>query len=512
MTKLTAGTVARAYLIVVLVLAALVSPPFQLGLALGLLVIQLYSIYSRPKAGLNLVLTVASLILAPLALEGIVGVYAVLLMIPAIYLLDEGLKNVAMTQVFSFRSASRSSSQVLKTLVGGLLLVLAVSVVAWNLTLVLTVAVLMAYVGCMIAYVLRKVPRSALVEDRSWSRIVAGDKETAKFKVEVKADMPILLALEPTNSWVKIDPAKAAPTAKSNLEITVTFTPLLAGPTNIQLKAAYFDSRGLIETNQVLTPLDLHIIPRAKYAQWLANKFLEQTSSGSGLLLSAGSNPKGAKGGVEYYGNRPYQVGDKERDIDWRHSYMLGDLIVKEFSGARGEAGLIVADLTAKDLEAADKLAYNLVMSALTLAVEGLPSAIAAYNEAEVVAVARLDDSRETLKSALEVTAKITVVEPKKRVLHPIESVRLKRSIAQLTGAQGDASRRLSEVLMLELDAHREAAKSHPAALALAKATRNAQGPMVITVVSPLESDSDALLLTLGQLKDKGYSTVFVGA
>jgi uncharacterized protein (DUF58 family) len=511
MAKLTAGIVARAYLIVVLVLAALVSTPFQLGLALGLLVIQLYSVYARPRSGLNLVLVVATLIFAPLALEGLVGAYAVLVIVPAIYLLDESLKEVAVTQVFSFRRVGRSASQVLKTLVGGLLLVLAVSVVAWNLTLVLAVAVLMVYVGCMVAYVLRKVPRYALVEDKSWSRIVAGDQERRKFKVEVKTDRPLLVALEPTNSWVKIDPAKAASTAKSDLEVTVAFTPPLAGPTNIQLKAAYFDIRGLIETNQVLKPLDLHIIPRAKYAQWLANKFLEQTSSGNGLLLAAGSNSKGAKGGVEYYGNRPYQVGDKERDIDWRHSYMLGDLIVKEFSGAQGETGLIVADLTAKNLEDADKLAYNLVMSALTLATEGLPSALAVYNKTEVIAVTKPNDSRETLKAALEATAKITVIEPKQKVLHPIESVRLKRSIGQLAEAKGGVARRLSEVIMFELDAKKEASKSYPASLALGKATRNAQEPMVITVVSQLSDDSDSLLLILEQLKQKGYSILFLG-
>jgi len=30
---------------------------------------------------------------------------------------------------------------------------------------------------------------------------------------------------------------------------------------------------------------------------------------------------------------------------------MLGELIVKEFSGAQGKTGITVADLTAKDLE-----------------------------------------------------------------------------------------------------------------------------------------------------------------
>ena len=63
---------------------------------------------------------------------------------------------------------------------------------------------------------------------------------------------------------------------------------------------------------------------------------------------------------------------------------MLGELIVKEFAGAQGQTGIIVADLTAKDLEDADILAYNFVMSALTLATESLPSALAVYNQKEI--------------------------------------------------------------------------------------------------------------------------------
>ena len=88
--------------------------------------------------------------------------------------------------------------------------------------------------------------------------------------------------------------------AKGNMEATVRFTPPLAGPSKIQIKAASVDSRGLVETGQILEPIDLHIIPRAKYAPWLANKYLEQTSSGAGLWRVQRSNPIVAKRGVEF--------------------------------------------------------------------------------------------------------------------------------------------------------------------------------------------------------------------
>ena len=512
MTSLTAGTIARAYLVVVLVLSVLVSSPLQLGIALCLLAVQLYSAYKPPKANLNLVLVVSSLVFAPLALEALAGLYAVLLVVPAMFLLDWSLKDFALTQAFSFSRAGRSASTVLKTLGAGLLLVFVVSVVVWNVTVMLTTVVLMGYLAVVLARVFRGVPKMSLAEEKTWRRIVVGDLETVKFSVKGKANMPMLVSLQSADSWVHVEPPYFMLPVKKETEATIRFTPPLAGPSKIQIQASYVDSRGLVQTGQVLEPVDLHIIPRARYAQWLANKYLEQTSAGAGMADAIPQpSSRAAKRGVEFLGNRPYQSGDRLKDIDWKHSYMLGELIVKEFAGAQGQVGIIVADLTAKDAQDADKLAYNFVMSALTLATEALPSALAVYNRNEVLAVTQPMNPRETLKKTLELTEKITVVEPKEKVLQPTEMRRLKRSIGQLDQMKSQSAQKLSELLKFEFDANEEAAKAHPATLALAKAVENMQGPAVITVISSMGDDSDALLLSLERLREKGYSTVMVG-
>ena len=151
-------------------------------------------------------------------------------------------------------------------------------------------------------------------------------------------------------------------------------------------------------------------------------------------------------------------------------------------------------------------------MSALTLATEALPSALAVYNRSEVLAVTQPMNPRETLKKTLELTEKITVVEPKEKVLQPTEMRRLKRSIGQLEEMKSESALRLSELLEFEFEANEEAARLHPATLALAKAVEYLQGPAVITVVSSMDDDSNALLLSLERLREKGYSTVMVGA
>ncbi len=514
MTAITAGLINRAYLIVLLVLSILVSQPVQIGIAIAVLAIQLYSVYKQPRAGLNLVLVLASIILAPLALAGFAGdSLAVLLVLPALMLLDLALKDFALIQAFSFTRVGRSVSETFKRVGIALFLVFMVAVVAWNLTLALTSVLVIGYLSVLTIYINRKVPKLALETDKSWSRLVAGDSESMTFRVKSKARMPILVSLQTTNPWASVEPSNFILSAKGEVEATLRFTPPLAGPSKLEVQASFCDSRRLLQTGHILQPLDLHIIPRAKYAAWLANKYLEQTSAGGGMAIAVPrSTSLATKRGVEFYGSRPYQVGDRLKDIDWKHTFKLDELIVKEFSGAQGQVGIIVADLTTKNAEETDRLAYNLVMSALTLATEALPSALAVYNKEAVLLVTQPMNPRETLKKALAVTEEIVIFDSKMKVLQPSDLRRRKRFITQLGQVNTEPAQKLSQMLELELYASEQAAKAHPATMALAKAVKYLPGPAVITVASTLDDDSDALLISLEQLKDKGFKVVTVGS
>jgi hypothetical protein len=189
---------------------------------------------------------------------------------------------------------------------------------------------------------------------------------------------------------------------------------------------------------------------------------------------------------------------------------MLGQLIVKEFSSTQGHIGIVVADLTAKNPEDADALAYNLVMSTLTLATEALPAALAIYNDKEILAATPPISPREALKKTLELTEKINIVESKEKVLQSPEMRRIKRSINQLGQMKSETAGRLKEILELESDANLKAAKQNIGSQTLLNVASLTQAPAVITVASPIGSDSGALLLTLEQLREKGYSTVMV--
>ena len=167
--------------------------------------------------------------------------------------------------------------------------------------------------------------------------------------------------------------------------------------------------------------------------------------------------------------------------------------------------------MTAKYAEEADKLAYNFVMSALTLAMEALPTALAVYDRKEVLATTPPTNPREALKKALELTKSITLVEPSERVLQSTEVRRLKRSIGQLEQVKTETAQKLADILNLEYKALQEAAKGHPANQALERTVASASPPAVITVVSSLTQDADALTVALEKLREKDTAQFLSG-
>jgi uncharacterized protein (DUF58 family) len=513
MVAVTVKTVAKAYFITVLLLAILVSPLPQLGIALVLLVIQLASTYRPPRAGLDFALIVGSLVFAPLAFSALVGgLFSVLLMIPALFLLDQNLKDNASAQFSVFAKPGRSATGVLKTVATVLLFVFAASVIVWNITLMLTAAVLTVYFVVVLGDVFRKVPKMPFEESKTWCRTIVGDSSTNLAHIKTKSGMTLFASVSSAASWVHVAPSEFVLSAQGEAAVDLRFVPPLAGPSKLRLQASALDVRGLVQIDQILEPVDLHIIPRAKYATWLAKKYLERSASGLGMAASVAvdRSNKAARRGVEYHGSRQYQPGDRWRDIDWKHTFLLGELIVKEFAVSQGQTAILVADLTAKDAEEADKLAYDFVMSALTFAMESMPTALAVYNQAEVFAAIAPMNPREALKKTLQLTEKIRIVEPSEKVLQSEKMRGLRRSIGQLEGVKSDSTQKLIDVLKLEYDANQEAAINHPAGIALSKIIEGTPPPAILTVISSLSINDDALSITLDRLKEKGYSILQV--
>ncbi|MCW3999774.1 MAG: DUF58 domain-containing protein [Candidatus Bathyarchaeota archaeon] len=503
---------AKTYLIAVIIVGMLVSPLPQLALAIALLAVQLYIAYKPPVPKINMALTFGTLVLAPLTLVPLLGSLSAFLMSPAVYLLDRNLRENASNQTFKTTKSMRTPTHTLIGLTAALGAVLVAALILQNLPLIFAGSILLIYLTAALTVSYRRIPQTPLKETKTWNRILVGETENTSINIQTEAKLPLTITIAAAQPWIRPKPEKLALKPKSQAQIEVTYTPPLAGPTKLQLQTIALDPWGLMQTNQTLQPVDLHIIPRAKYARWLAKKYLEQTASGAG---SSGSAPppraiKVARSGVEFYGSRLYQPGDRLKNVDWKHTLMLDELIVKEYAGAQGTPTIIVADLTAKDAQSADKLIYNVVMAALTAATESLPSGLACFNRKEVLAATPPTNPRETLKKTLQITQKITVAEAPQKVMQPTDIKRLKRTIKGLSKTETEPSERFTEILEFEVEALQSATKMHPATEALKKCVERSPAPTMLTVASTGSGDTEALTVALEILKAKGYSIVTI--
>ena len=238
-------------------------------------------------------------------------------------------------------------------------------------------------------------------------------------------------------------------------------------------------------------------------------RYLEQT--GVGVTLTSAMPPKAVlipRRGVEYFDSRTYQPGDQLRDIDWKHTLKLSQLIIKEYIEAGEQAAIIAVNLSVADADEADKLAFNLVTTALTLARETIPTALAAYNHERVVLTTAVTDPRETLKQTLLLVKNITPIELAHRFLQLPDLGKLRRNIIQLKQATSEPAQQLLSMLDFEYRAIEQGAKHHSATIALSQVAEHTPPPAIIILVSQLNHDAEALLITSEKLARRGFTTL----
>ena len=186
-------------------------------------------------------------------------------------------------------------------------------------------------------------------------------------------------------------------------------------------------------------------------------------------------------------------------------------MIIKQYIEASERVAIIAINLSVSDSEQADKLAYNLISAALTLAQEHIPTALAAYNHEKVVAVTPVLNPREIVQRTLALVKDITIVGFAPRVLQPPDLARLKRDISQLKLASSEPAKRLLNILSFEYEAIKDSAKTHPAATALTSVAGHVPAPATIVLISEMNHDTEALMLTLDRLKRQDFTTISAG-
>ena len=171
---------------------------------------------------------------------------------------------------------------------------------------------------------------------------------------------------------------------------------------------------------------------------------------------------------------------------------------------------VVVANLDAPNAEQADTLAYNLIASVLTMAMESIPIALAIYNHNGLIEVTKPENPRFALIKALNLSNDIEIYEPGKRFLAPPDLPRLRSTLTKLRNLDEEPARKLSQILNAEFSALKSAASDHPATAALKEVARYVSPPALIAVLSLSADDIEAFAVTLDGLKKRGYDSFMI--
>jgi uncharacterized protein (DUF58 family) len=497
-------SLARSYLVLVLLGAALAAPAPQAWIALALLALQALALFRAPSPQRDLPLTLATVALVPMNLAPLVGpIAAAAIPLPGLFLIEAGLRDLARSRgVPSFRSGRRSTS----TLYSLTLLALALGFLGFAsgsvATLLVAGALLLGVLALLVLILAatRGVPLSAEPATR---RILVGKPGRAQFTLRNETAIAQWAALISPDVGVTVSPRNMEIGAAAAQDIVADVTPSLSGPAQPEIHVMLLDPWGLMGRGVVIHPLRIQAIPRARYAEWLARKYLEQPGS---IRIFPAIGKMNLGRGVEFQRLREYQPGDRLKDVDWRRSGKFRELVTREYRDPQGGRTIILANLVAGDAEEADWVGYHLITSALTAAEEGITASLLVYNHREPLVVTGPQRPREILKQALRVSGDITLIAGQKRLLAPPKWSHLRQAAHRLgEAAGGSPESSLAQVLVREIQALEDLSQGHPLASALRRGLSENPPPATLTLVSRWNHDAEALSVELPRLKQLGY-------
>ncbi len=449
-----------------------------------------------------------AILLAPIIGVVLSGLVA----LPVLFLITNSLMVTAVS--FTIKPTGRVHSLTQEGIVLSSLMLanLLIALFLGSLSLILASSLAILHLGILVYFSITRVSAASIKVEQIKQRMVAGTSADLAVNLHSKTGIGGILHIESPYEWLKIH-SPVIELTKGIPVLKFTISPLLSGPSEIMLQACVIDRWGLTQVRFQLSPVKLHVIPRARYASWLAKKYLEATKPGNLPIISniSAIRPQfGLRRGVEYYGSQTYQPGDELRSIDWKHSVKYNKMITKEFIEFHGQPAMLLVNLSIKDAEEADELAQKIIMTALSLAQEQIPTVIAAYDHNDIKLVTPTLQPQQMVVRSLEITKGLTFFDNPTRYLYSPDVNRLKADINRLGFAESEASRTLSQLMKIEYKNLVESVVANPATRAINKALESSNTQSTIVVVSRLNHDANAVAVNSYLMARRGYSFVAI--
>ncbi len=490
----------RIYIIAGLIAAAIMSPP-ALAVIVLLLLLMFIFLWWRFIPNTSLMLDYFIFYaLAILLAQRLNSLVSPLLALPVLLLFNRDLEENARRSVVTEPKRKYRVTSVGLTLAITTSLALGGGMMLGNTALIVSSIFGIIYLVIIGSIVIYKMPPQPVTAAKLTLRMVAESKNSYLVAFTPQTNLGSRFWVSSPYEWLKIaDPQfviKDSPTEEDTLTSEITITPPLSGPTVVKLEGTLIDRWGLIQTYFDIEPCQMYVIPRARYAEWLAKKYLAETKSGTLPLVSTVGVIKplaGLRRGIEYYGSQLYQPGDSLKNIDWKHSIKYDKLISKEFADFHGQEAIMLINLVVGNADEADKQAYNIIMTALSLAREQIPTAIAAYNDKETFLVTNTLPPNQLVARALDIITNImTIKNPLKYLGHP-DIIRLRANINRLHYGHNPASSKLAELLEIEYNNLKSISKTNPATQTINTAMNKVGKQASLVILTQSNHDTEAI-------------------
>ena len=502
------------YTVAALIVAAVQSPLALSFVPILLLVWFLYQ-WRWPSSQLIDFLTQYFLFFATgLLFSASVGPYfALLISLPLVATINLKLRDIGRVTLPDSGRRTRSITNTGMVTLGITTGVLIIGLMVGNVTLLLACGIIIVYLLAIVLLIWQRLSAAPVISETRQLRVVAGREVKTEVILKSKAKLNGMLFLQSPYPWFKTTPNALIPVETGEMRIKAAATPPLGGPTDIKINACVIDPWGLSQVRFEISPVKLVVIPRARYADWLARKYLRGAKFGRLPLVSNVGAIKplyGFRQGIEFYGNRMYQPGDNLKNIDWKHSVKYNKLVTREFFEIQAQPVIILINLVASDPEETDKLAYNIIVASLSLAQDGIPAALAAYDDHGVILTTKSLAAQELTIRTLEIVKEIVTRENTTKSLNPPDVSRLQANISRLKQAESQPAGVLRELLQIELKSLGHNARFSPCTAALNEVMVKTNQQSTILVISNQNHDAEDLAFNLHALTVKGNAVISV--
>ncbi len=458
-----------------------------------------------------LVTGVTCVLVIPIVLQPQLGAAAVVAAVPALPSVAAGLQGMARVTIPDEADERPALSRLGRSVLLALGALSVFAVFVSSSALLCGCGLLGLLLGGAALVAVRRLRGGPLCVDAASASVVVGKPVKARVPVVSRDRLRVHVWLGSVAGGVVVTPERFS-LESSSATLTVEVTPSLGGPTVIRVVSVVSDGWGLLCVRQELTVLHIDVIPRARVARRAARVFLEGGGNASGLSTPALSGAvrrflSSRGGGVEYLSSRLYASGDRATDIDWKHTAKLQTLTVKTYADDSNQSGLLAVNLVVSDAEEADRLVYELLSAALTVAQMSLRCSIASYDEGEVHTLSAPLDGKELVKQALAVGRELVPGPRWSRVLKVVSLHDIALARARLQGVESDAGVGLWEILGLEEQALVGLVGAHPASSIL-ETGRRRYSPGWLVAISNMSHDAEAVATGIRKIERRGVRTL----